>query len=284
MLIRDFLQKELKFSKKMIIEAKSPEGYIGVNGVKRTVRYQLDKDDYLIVRLPNERLNSTLKGQYVPLDILYEDEHIMVINKEAGIPVIPSFKHPTHTIANGLIYYYEQLQLPYTVHLVTRLDKDTSGIMLIAKHRHAHYLLSEQMQKQQINRQYKALVHGVMKRDKGTICAPIARKENSIIERTVNPNGQDAVTHYEVMQRIGNYSLVRFILETGRTHQIRVHSAYVEHPLVGDSLYGKGKDDFTRQALHASELSFIHPINDKEMTFKIDLASDIIKLIKSIDN
>lgn len=282
MLIRQFLKQEMSFSKNLIKQAKSEEGMIAINGEKKTVRYVLKAGDELTVTLPNERKQSQLTGQYLPLNIIFEDDHIIVLNKPAGIPVIPSRLYPRETIANGLIYYYEKKQLPYTVHIVTRLDKDTSGLMLIAKHRQAHYLLSEQLKKEKVTRKYKALVHGRLAKESDRICAPIGRKEGSFIEREVNEAGKVAITQYKVLSVYDDlYSLVLFQLETGRTHQIRVHASYIGHPLLGDNVYGGSTNLMRRQALHCHMLTFTHPIDQEEMTFDIPLASDMEELVTS---
>src|SRR5699024_9898785 len=159
----------------------------------------------------------------------------------------PSYLYPSGTVANGLLAHYDKHHLAYTIHIVTRLDKDTSGLMLIAKHQYSHSLLSQMQKKQEIKRYYKALVSGSIKEDKGGIRLPIRRKEGSIIEREVGAGGQHAVTNYHVLKRYENFTYIKVQLETGRTHQIRVHFQALGHPLIGDSLYGGDMDILTRQ-------------------------------------
>lgn len=214
------------------------------------------------------------------LDIVYEDEWCLVINKPPFVPTIPSREHPGGTLANGLLDYYRENGIAATIHAVNRLDKDTSGLMLVAKHRFAHSLFSSMQKQGSIKRTYAALVEGALTEESGIIDAPIGRKEESIIERTVREDGQDAVTQYQVMSSAEKYTLVTLRLETGRTHQIRVHMAYIGHPLCGDSLYGGSRDLIGRQALHSRVLSFFHPLLEKEMTFEAEIPADMQAVLK----
>jgi 23S rRNA pseudouridine1911/1915/1917 synthase len=218
--------------------------------------------------------------QPLPLSIVYEDDYLLVVNKPPFMSTIPSREHPTGTLANALLYYYDQQQLPTTIHVVTRLDRDTSGLLLVAKHRHVHHLLSELQKRGQIKRRYEAVCHGQLSQDKGTIDAPIGRKSDSIIEREVREDGQRAVTHFQVIKRMQHYTHVSLQLETGRTHQIRVHMSHIGHPLVGDELYGGSREKLSRQALHSKELSFFHPFVQKEYCFQSDLPEDMKRLIE----
>src|SRR5690625_4677943 len=172
-------------------------GYHIVNGDHVTVRYIVKKDDVLQIKLPEEKRSSAVKPERIPLNIIYEDDWLLVINKEAGMPSIPSHIHPTGTVANGLLAHYDEQNLPYTIHIVTRLDKDTSGLMLVAKHQYSHSLLSRMQKDNQITRIYEAIATGIMTKDEQTINMPIRRKPNSIIERGVAPDGQKAITTLE---------------------------------------------------------------------------------------
>ncbi|PGT80686.1 RluA family pseudouridine synthase [Bacillus sp. AFS040349] len=280
-LVLDFV-KEKKISKRALTDIKFHGGEILVNDRHVTVRYQLKKDDFLTVIFPKEEKGSGLVADQVPFSIAYEDSHCLVINKPPFVPSIPSRDHVRGTLANGLIHYYEEHHIPSTIHIVNRLDKDTSGLMLIAKHRFAHSLFSDMQRSKSIHRSYEAFVHGVMEEQKGTISSPIGRKKDSIIEREVCDDGQSAVTHFQVLRSYKDRTHVKLVLETGRTHQIRVHLSSIGHPLCGDTLYGGNQLDINRQALHSSELSFWHPLLEKDLCFQAKLPEDMEKLAKRI--
>ena len=274
MIIRDFLIKQCLFSRR-ILKAIKQDGCILLNGKKVTVREQLHMGDQLKVIFPEEEKGLELYPKAVPLDIIYEDDAILVINKQRGIPVIPSRHYNKETIAHGLLYYYEEKGLHYTVHVVTRLDRNTSGLMLVAKHRYSHSLLSKLQRDGEVKRAYTAFVEGEMLKKKGTINVPIGRNPQSIVERMVREDGQRAITHYEVVEKYETFSVVKVLLETGRTHQIRVHFSYLGHPLVGDDLYGGSTEKLKRQGLHCDTLSFYHPFSHEWMEFTIDLPEDM---------
>ncbi len=200
--------------------------------------------------------SADMAAEPIPLSIVYEDDYVIVLDKPPHMSTIPSREHPNGTIANALLFHYEKQQLQTTVHIVTRLDRDTSGLVLVAKHRHVHHLLSEQQKQGKVKRRYEAVCHGYVTPLVRTIDAPIGRKGDSIIERQVRPDGQRAVTHYEVLQQKNEMTHVSIRLETGRTHQIRVHFSHIGHPLVGDDLYGGSRARIDRQALHSCELTF----------------------------
>src|SRR5699024_6209081 len=190
-------------------------------------------DDQLEIYFPPEKKGYYMEAEDLPLDIVYEDPYIIIINKDPGMITIPSPHNPSGTVANGLLFYYEQNDINYTVHVVTRLDRNTSGLLLIAKNRYVHSLFSKSLAKGKVKRQYKAIVEGQLEPKKGTISANIGRKKDSIIERAVIKDGKNAVTHYEVQDQTKEHTLVNIALETGRTHQIRVHFSYIGHPLAG---------------------------------------------------
>ena len=217
--------------------------------------------------------NPMLKRMQVPsknLEIVYEDPWLSVINKPAGIPTIPSLRHPEKTLANALIHYYNEHEIASTIHFVNRLDRDTSGLLMVAKYRHIHHLLTKDVK--QIKRKYYTLVKGVMEKNSGTVHAPIARESEGNVRRCVRADGDDSITHYQVLEVWEKLTLVECELETGRTHQIRVHMNYLGHPLVGDTLY----DEFALELeeghlLHSYELSFTHPITKERHLFQTDL-------------
>ncbi|NMH71886.1 RluA family pseudouridine synthase [Bacillus sp. RO2] len=282
-LLRDFL-KDKQISKGALIDIKFNGGALHVNGSAVTVRYVLHVGDMVEVFFPKEEPSEDLVAEDIPLDIVYEDEYVLVVNKPAGMASIPSREHRFGTLANGVLGYYESKGISATIHIVTRLDLDTSGLMLIAKHRHAHHLFSLQQRDFGVKRRYEALIHGQMNAEEvslsRTVDAPIGRKDSSIIEREVRDDGQRAVTHYEVLRIGAGWSHVTLRLETGRTHQIRVHMAHIGHPLLGDSLYGGSVlAGMSRQALHSCELSFFHPVEEREMTFQCELPDDIKRVL-----
>ncbi|MBD1383076.1 RluA family pseudouridine synthase [Metabacillus arenae] len=278
MMVREFLKLK-RISKRALTDIKYFGGDIKINGKSITVRYNLKKGDLLSVYFPTERPSASILPEELPLKIVYEDDHCLVINKDPFIPTIPSREHPSGTIANGLLAYFQKQNLASTIHVVTRLDKDTSGLLLVAKHRFAHSLFSTEQKQRNINRTYLAITEGIFPKISGTIDAPIGRKDTSIIEREVRREGQKAVTHYQVMRQFGDKSLLCLKLETGRTHQIRVHCAHLGHPLCGDTLYGGKRDEINRQALHSSELTFWHPILEKQLSFKAELPADMEALV-----
>lgn len=279
-MIREFL-REKEVSKSALTDIKFKNGFIRVNGKEETVRYFLKNGDFLLIGFPEEVPSDGMKAEDLPLDIIYEDDFIIVINKSAGMSTIPSREHPSGSLANALLAYYNKIGLKTTAHIVTRLDRDTSGLVLIAKHRHIHHLLSIQQKAGKVNREYEALAEGIIALDFGTINEPIARKHDSIIEREVSPIGQYACTHFEVIKRYKSYTHVKLKLETGRTHQIRVHLSYLGYPLMGDDLYGGHTDLLSHQALHCKKVSFFHPVFEKEMTFKAELPAYMKMLLKN---
>ncbi|ODG92850.1 MULTISPECIES: RluA family pseudouridine synthase [Bacillaceae] len=278
-LLREFLKlKEL--SKRALTDIKFQGGKITVNGEEKTVRTILNEFDLIQIYFPIEKPSVDLIAEDIPFEIVYEDDAVLVINKPFGIPSIPSREHPNGTLANGLLFYYQTIGLQSTIHIVTRLDKDTSGLMLVAKNRYIHYLFSKNELKN-VQRKYLAIVHGQMNGTEGVIRAKIARKSDSIIERIVSEEGQEAITHFKVLVVNRDYSVVELELETGRTHQIRVHMSSIGHPLIGDDLYGGNTDRLKRQALHSYQLSFVHPIDHTEKNFEIALPVDLERLLES---
>lgn len=240
-----------------------------------------DKISFLI---DFEEDNSNIVPTKMNLQIIYEDDAYIVINKPSNLPVHPSMLHYENSLSNGLKYYFEQICLKKKIRPVNRLDKDTSGIVVFAKNEYVQECLVRQMKNKTFQKEYLAICDGVFEEKirSGTINFPIARKENSIIERCVNKSGDTAITHYNVLKNNFNYSLVYCSLETGRTHQIRVHLSYIGHPIVGDTLYGKVSNKINRQALHAYRISFIHPIKKEKVTYISQLPEDMQNLISNM--
>ncbi|MBM7096072.1 RluA family pseudouridine synthase [Bacillus sp. H-16] len=270
-LLRTFLRKEKSMSRKTLAEVKHGGGALLVNGVEKGVRERLRSGDIVTVLFPPEKVSEALTPLPMELDVIAEDDHMLVVNKPAGLPTVPSSNDPGRSLAHGVIHYYLERNIPYTFHAVTRLDRDTSGLMIIAKHRYAH----DQFMKAGIKREYVALVEGHLEETEGTIDASIGRRDGSIIEREVREDGQRGVTHYTVMKLLDDATLVRVRLETGRTHQIRVHFSYIGHSLLGDTLYG-GSDDFIpRQALHSAALMFVHPFTGEKHEYEAVMPEDL---------
>lgn len=278
---RTFLARK-DISKRTLTAVKYEGGQLLVNGIEQDVRYLLKKGDHVKVVFPPESLSEGLIAENGNLDILYEDEAILLVQKPAGKSTIPSFSHRTGTIANDVAGKFTREATPSTVHVVTRLDLDTSGLLCIAKNRHIHHVLSKQIAEAKFNRQYEAVVEGYVEQDEFLIDACIGRKDGSIIERVIRPDGQEARTKVRVLERFekdGQYfTHVALTLLTGRTHQIRVHLSGCGHPLAGDDLYGGKRNYLNRQALHCTELSFEHPVSGKRQIFNSHLANDIERL------
>ena len=233
------------------------------------------------VDLNFEEDNNNIVPIKMDLKIIYEDEALLIIDKPAGIPVHPSILHYTNSLSNGVKYYFDSINLKKKIRPVNRLDRNTSGIVIFAKNQYIQECLIHQMQTKEFKKTYLAVVEGHLKKLNGTIDAPITRKENSIIERCVAENGEKSITHYKVLKQNfeKNYDIVECLLETGRTHQIRVHLSYIGHPLIGDTLYGNNSKYISRQALHAYKVEFIHPITNKLTQFTSDLPKDFVSFI-----
>ncbi|WP_025727488.1 RluA family pseudouridine synthase [Heyndrickxia ginsengihumi] len=264
--IKQYL-KEHHISKRALTDIKFNGGKILVNRCEQNVRYRLQKQDVLEIIFPQEQPSESLLAEDISLEIIYEDESMIVINKPPYMSTIPSREHPRSSLANALMGYYQRHSIKAAIHIVTRLDRNTSGLVLVAKNRFVHHLFSQMQQKRDIHSTYEALAEGQFTEENGIIEAPIGRKETSIIEREVRSDGQYARTHFEVIQQYPNVAHLKLWLDTGRTHQIRVHMAYLGHPLVGDELYGGSIELYPHQALHCSQLTFVHPIENKPLTF-----------------
>lgn len=278
-LLRDYLQKELRLSHRTLSAVKYKGGCFLIDGRPRTVRHVLAADEELTIIFPPEEPSGFLNAEAMPVDIVYEDDWLLVVDKPPGIPVIPSHQYPAGTLANGLLAYFYQQHLAATVHIVNRLDRNTSGLMIVAKHRFAHERLFKMQKQKQIHRRYLAFVEGVLSEAEGTIDAPIGRRPGSIIERCVDwQNGKRSVTHFKVLRRYDDRTLVAVRLATGRTHQIRVHFSSMGHPLLGDGLYGGETDRIGRQALHSFELVFPHPFTGKTLHLHSACPDDFARL------
>lgn len=227
---------------------------------------------------------DTPKAEQLPpvegtLSIPYEDEDLLILNKAAGVPVHPGPGYQMNTIGNFLSYYYKKAGITAAFHPVNRLDRGTSGLMAVAKHPYAQERLKQALHTGEFQRTYLAVCQGVPQLQRGVVEAPIGREEGSAVKRTVRPDGKPACTNYQVLQEVGERALVQLDLETGRTHQIRVHMAYLGHPLVGDFLYGREETAIGRPALHSVRLRLIQPVTGKEIALTAPLPQDMARLI-----
>lgn len=282
-LLREALAK-FGLSKKGLIAIKHRGGQLLVNGEEKTVRHMLEVGDVVTVYFPLEEPSEQITPSTSPLDIVYEDAEILVISKPTYLATIPSYLHQEDSVASRIVHYFKEQGLASTVHIVNRLDRDTSGLMCIAKHSYIHYLMSEMQKKHLINREYEAFVEGHLEQEVGEVIAPIGRKGDSMIERMVTEDGQFAHTEYRVLERFmlegQPVTHIRLKLHTGRTHQIRVHMSSIGYPLVGDELYGGSTNYLQRQALHCVYVSFMHPISNEVVTVEEGLPSEILQLKK----
>ncbi|WP_409304675.1 RluA family pseudouridine synthase [Peribacillus sp. SCS-155] len=279
-LLRDFLGRA-GISRRALTAIKFKGGKVEVNGAETTVRCMLSEGDEIKVTFPEEKSSTGLVPEEIDLDIVYEDPYIIVLNKPPFMSTIPSREHPSGSIANALAGHYKKQGIHSTVHIVTRLDRDTSGLLLVAKHSHLHHLLSDQQKSGSVKRSYQAVVEGHIKEDSGRVEAPIGRRPESIIEREVREDGQYACTLFTVLGRMAGHTHVQLQLLTGRTHQIRVHMSYLGHPLAGDTLYGGHRSFIERQALHCHQLEFYHPFEGRTMIFDTEVPADILALSAS---
>lgn len=248
-------------------------GNITVNGKTEKAKYKVKSGDVIRLEEP-ETKTLELRPENIPLDIVYEDDDVIVINKPQGMVVHPAPGHDEHTLVNALLYHCPLSTINGTFRpgIVHRIDKDTSGLLMVAKNDKAHRSLAKQLKDKTNIREYVALVHGRIAEDEGTINAPIGRSLKDRKKQAVVKDGRNAVTHFEVLKRYRDYTFVKCILETGRTHQIRIHMKYIGHPLVGDPLYGPKKTiKGNGQFLHAGKLGFVHPTTGKLLIFEAPL-------------
>ena len=288
--IDKFLAEELPELSRSYVQKLIKEEQITVNGKIVKANYKLSPEDLVVVLQP-ELKEPDILAENIPLDILYEDSDILIVNKPKGMVVHPSAGHYTGTLVNALMYYCKDdlsgingVMRPGIVH---RIDMDTTGSLLVCKNDYAHQNIAEQLKTHDIKRVYHAVVHGVLKEDEGTIDAPIGRHPVERKKMSINhKNGKEAVTHYKVMKRFRNYTYIQCQLETGRTHQIRVHMASIKHPLLGDVVYGPAKCPFKLkgQTLHAKTIGILHPRTNEYLEIDAPLPEYFSELLKKLEN
>lgn len=273
---RSYIQKIIKDKK------------VKVNGKEEKAKYLVKEDDKVVIEIPAPKLLEVLP-QDIPIDIVYEDTDVLIINKPQDMVVHPAPGNYENTLVNAIIYHCKDklssingVIRPGIVH---RIDKDTSGLLMIAKNNNSHNSLAEQLKGHSITREYEFICHGVVKEDKITVNKPIGRNPKDRLKMAVVPGGKNAVTHFEVVQRFENFTHMKARLETGRTHQIRVHALSINHPLLGDPVYGPKNNKFKTngQTLHAKKLGFIHPSKNEYIEFDSELPNyfkDIINKLK----
>lgn len=280
--LRDILYNRLFLSHSLVVRLKH-QYKIKVNGCTARTNYCIQAGDVITVDMDFTEENKIIP-EPIPLDIVYQDEDFLVINKPAGMSTHPSRRGDTGTLANAVTYYWQRLGRNTLFRPINRLDRDTSGLVLIGNSQFAHQGIFRQKKGRIVERGYIALVEGTMEKDSDRIDQPIARLDDKKRQRTVHPDGQPAVTHYKVLRKFPQHTLLSLRLETGRTHQIRVHLSFLGHPVCGDLLYGSPSPLIDRQALHAEKLSFIHPRNGKEIILEVPLAEDIQKALDRLTN
>ena len=278
--VEQFLRRK-RYSGQNLSEIKRMPKSILVNGVHYYMRQELSTGDHLQVRICETQNSEKIPSTKLPLDIIYEDEDLLVLNKPAGMPIHPSLNNYTNSMANALAYYFQSQGKPFIFRCCNRLDRDTSGLTIVSKHLVSGSILSDMTKYREVHREYLAIARGSVTPSEGTIPAPLGRKEGTIIERTVDwEHGEDAVTHYKVVKEANGHSLVSLRLETGRTHQIRIHMKYLGYPLIGDYLYNPDMEYMTRQALHSHHMEFTHPITGEHMSFTASLPEDMARVMQ----
>lgn len=275
--INQILKQEFKLSARLMHKVISNK-LVLLNNIPIDTRTSPANGDIIKVDLNYEEENDNIVPTKMELDILYEDDSLLILNKPASIAVHPSILHFSDSLSNGVRFYFDSISLKKKIRPVNRLDLDTSGIIIFAKNEYIQECLIQQMNSHILKKEYIAIVSGILNDKSGTINLPISRKDGSIIERCISENGQIAITDYSVINESNNMSVVKCVLQTGRTHQIRVHFSAIGHPLIGDFLYGSKSDFINRQALHSYHISFIHPISNKIMNIYCELPDDMKKI------
>ncbi len=277
--ISQFLDRQGFSLQNMTLLKKMPENTL-LNGKFVHLKERVTTGDHLRIHIQEEESSRKIPPVKLPLDIIYEDEDILVINKAAGMPIHPSQNNYENSMANGLAWYFKEKGQAFIFRCANRLDRDTSGLTIVSKHMLSGNRISTMTANREIHREYLAICRGRLEPKEGVIDAPLGRKGTSIIEREVNfQTGERAVTHYQLVEERNGHSLVRLVLETGRTHQIRVHLKYLGYPLIGDYLYNPDMEYIHRQALHAYRMTFVHPVTGEAMDFTAPMPEDMKRVL-----
>ena len=280
--VKEVIKSYYNVSDRLLTKLKKNK-HILLNNSFSNINSIIKLGDEIQINLDFEEESSNIITKQMALDILFEDDSLIIINKSSNMAIHPSILHFENSLSNGLKYYFNSKNIKKKIRPVNRLDKDTSGIVVFAKNEYIQESLIKQMKSHDFKKEYYAILEGFIENKKQKIIAPISRKQNSIIEREVSEKGDFAVTHLELIKNFEynntKLAFVKFILETGRTHQIRVHSKYINHPILGDSLYGNSSILISRQALHAYKIDFIHPITKKNMEIIAPIPDDIKRIL-----
>ena len=280
--VRSILKNEFRFSHNLIKKFKY-HGTVYCNRIPVYMNHIVETNDIIEAEVNFVETSNNVKPVKMDLCILYEDEYLIALDKPPGIIIHPLGINSDNTIANGLMHYFMDNGLQIRIRPVSRLDRDTTGVIVFSKNEFIHEKLSGQMQSKLYKKEYTGVVHGCPVAPSGTIDLPIARMKGSIILREVSEAGAPAITHYTVSEYLNNAAVVRFVLETGRTHQIRVHCRSIGHPLVGDTLYSDIPTKLiSRQALHSHSVSFVHPVTGRPLKVSSPIPQDILNLLDSI--
>jgi len=280
--IRDYMKENLNLSGRFI-RGSAMDRRLRVNGKEVKLNYKLQEDDVIEVTV-NAEESQNIEGEDLNIKVIYEDDDLLIVDKPPFMVVHPTKSHPMGTLANGVIHHFRSNNDNSIVRLVSRLDRDTSGLIMIAKNQFSHMNLAKSMEKNLIKKSYLAIIHGNLENQEGTIDLPIGRHTDETIKRAVLEDGQRSITHYKIKESYKEGTLVELVLETGRTHQIRVHLSYVGCPIYGEQLYSDFNDEelISRQALHAYALTLPHPRSGKILNFESTLPEDMTKLIHNL--
>ena len=276
--VRQVLKNEFNMSNRLITKLKQNK-LIFLNNKETYLDKSISANDVIKCIIDFNESSDNIISTKMFLKIIYEDDYLLVVDKPFNMAVHPSILHYENSLSNGVKDYFESIGLNRKIRPINRLDRDTTGIVLFAKNEYIQECLIKQMAAKFFYKEYLAVLDGLLDNQKDTINAAIARKESSIIERCIDQNGAKAISHYEVIDSKNNLSLVKFVLETGRTHQIRLHSKHIGHPIIGDTLYGKESELISRQALHCHKISFTHPVTKNKIEFVSPMPEDMQKAI-----
>ena len=279
--IDKYLSEKLDLSRSKIAKL-IDEGKILVNDKKVLSSYKVRENDVIEV---NDDLDFSIdiKKEDIPIDIIYEDNDLLIINKKSGMVVHPAPGHYTGTLVNALLYKFDLEGDSIRPGIVHRLDKDTSGLMVVAKNEKMHDILANMIKDKKVKRNYLALVEGVINHDTGTIDAPIGRDKYDRQKQAIDENGKEAITHFKVLKKYKDATLVECMLETGRTHQIRVHMKYINHPIINDPIYNKKKSTEFGQMLHSKSIEFIHPKTKEVIHYEVDPPKEFLDILKTYE-